>query len=160
MKMRIFPLFPLIVAAMFLMGIRQAFAWNPIADVRDNLLWTFGKTAEAGIAVKLAGAGDLQPGDTATSALAGIADYRFLTFSYGGIVVNRADAKPTDTFKIGFRLTSFFDLFKNPPTPQMTFLRDVNVGPAISSPIISRTHPVTLFLEANYQFGGSPTVTP
>jgi hypothetical protein len=141
-------------------GIQMAFAWNPLTDVRDNLIWTFGKTADAGIAVKVAGAGDLEPGDTATSALAGIADYRFLTISYGGIRVNKNDAKVTDTFKTGLRLTSFFDLFKNPPTQEMSFMKNINIGPAISVPIISRTHPVTLFLEANYQFGGTPIVTP
>ena len=160
MKLRL-PCLIIVLAFMALVyGTERAFAWNPITDVRDNLIWTFGQKAEAGIAVKLAGAGDLEPGDTATSALAGIADYRFLSFSYGGIVVNKNDAKPTDTFKIGFRLTSFFDLFKNPPTPQMTFLRDVNIGPALSCPVISRTHPVTLFLEANYAFGGTSVVTP
>ena len=129
----------LIAAAAFLTlwGATNAFAWNPITDVRDNLQWTFGQKAEVGEAVKLAGAGDLDRGDTATSFLAGIADYRFLTFSYGGIRVNRNDAIVTDTFKTGFRLTSFFDLFKNQPTPEMTFMRNLNIGPALSMPVIA-----------------------
>lgn len=133
-----------------------AFAWNPITDVRDNLQWTFGKKAELGIAVKLAGAGDLDKGDTATSALAGIADYRFLAFSYGGIVVNKGSGEKTDTFKIGLRATSFFDWFKNAPTPEMAFMRNLNLGPALSMPVIARSHPVALFFDVNYQFGGSP----
>jgi len=157
MKLRL-PVWIIAAVAIMVMGLLQsAHAWNPITDVRDNLQWTFGKKAEAGLAVKLAGAGNLESGDTATSALAGIADYRFLTFSYGGIKVNNNDAKVTDTFKVGFRITSFFDLFKNPPTQEMAFMRNLNVGPAISSPIISRSHPVTLFFDVNYQFGsGAP----
>jgi len=145
--MKKFPVF----FALFLTS--ACWGWNPITDVRDNLQWTFGKKAETGVAVKIAGAGDLEKGDTATSALAGIADYRFLALSYGGIVVNRGDAHPTDTFKLGFKLTSFFDLFKNPPTAEMEFMRNINIGPAMSMPVISRTHPVTWFLQANYEFG-------
>lgn len=135
----------------------KAHAFNPLMDVRDNLVWTFGKKVEIGEAVKLAGAGNLDAGDTATSALAGIADYRFMTLSYGGIKVNRQDAQVTDTFKLGLRLTSFFDLFKNPPTAEMAFMRDLNVGPALSCPVIARSHPVTLFLDLNYTFGTSGT---
>ena len=155
---------PVLIIALAVMAVlaamQAAFAWNPLTDLRDNVVWQFGKQAEAGLAVKLAGAGDLEPGDTATSVLAGIADYRFLTLSYGGIKVNKNDTKITDTAKIGFRITSFFDLFKNPPTAEMAFLRNLNVGPALSMPIISRTHPVTLFFDVNYAFGGAPAVTP
>lgn len=146
-----------LIRTLWLMGLLPvaAAAWNPVTDVRDNWQWTFGKTAEAGLAVKLAGAGDLDRGDTATNALAGIASYRFFVFSYGGIMVNKNDSKPTDTFKIGLSLQEFFGWFKNPPTPEMAILKNVNVGPAIAMPVISRSHPVTLFLQANYQFGGN-----
>lgn len=153
----------LVLAVCSLWPNRPVFAWNPLTDVRDNLQWTFGKKVEAGLAVKLAGAGDLERGDTATSALAGIFDYRFLAFSYGGIRVNKNDANVTDTAKLGYKVTSFFDWFKNPPTPEMAWMRNLNIGPALSMPIIARKHPVTLFLDINYQFGGtapSPAATP
>ena len=134
------------------------YCWNPVTDLRDNLVWTFGKSAEAGVAVKLAGAGNLENGDTATSALAGIADYRFLTFSYGGIMTNTNDSKTTDTFKVGLRVTKFFDLFTNKPTAEMEWMRNINIGPALSSPVFARSHPVTLFFDINYSFGGSKAV--
>lgn len=148
---------PVFLAVFLMWPVRPAFAWNPVTDVRDNLKWTFGQKAEAGIAVKIGGAGDLERGDTATSMLAGIADYRFLAFSYGGIRVNTNDAKVTDSFKVGYKITSFFDLFKNPPTPEMAWMRNVNFGPVMSMPVIARKHPITWFLEANYSFGGTPT---
>ena len=147
------------VSALILSIPWHCWAWNPITDIRDNLQWKFGQAAEAGIAVKLTGAGDLEPGDTATSALFSIADYRFLTFSYGGIRTNKEDAKTTDTFKVGLRVTKFFDFFANKPTLEMEWMRNLNVGPAISSPIIARSHPVTLFIEANYLFGGNAKTT-
>lgn len=147
----------LIIAGMFAIGfIQSAFAWNPLTDIRENTIWTFGKTAEVGEAVKLFGAGNLEPGDTATSMLAGIADYRFLSLSYGGTRINQNDASFTDTAKLGFRLTSFFDLFKNSPTPAMEWMRDLNVGPSVAVPLISRSHPVAVFLDVNYVFGGNP----
>lgn len=148
----------LCVMGLILVGPGFAYAWNPLIDLRDNLQWTFGKKAETGIAVKIGGAGDLEKGDTATSALAGIFDYHFLSAAYGGIKVNKNDAKVTDSFKIGLQLTSFFDLFKNPPTAEMAFMRNINVGPVMSMPVISRSHPVTWFLEGNYAFGGSKVV--
>lgn len=141
-----------IIALTLLSG--TAFAFNPVTDVRDNLKWTLGKTAEAGTAIKLAGAGDLDNGDTTTSVLAGVFDYRWFTFSYGGTKINRANQDFTDTAKIGLRLTSFFDFFKNPPTPEMGFLRNVNIGPSFASPIFSSNRAGTLFLDFNYQFGG------
>jgi hypothetical protein len=148
----------LLLAVLLLWPNRPVFAWNPLTDVRDNLIWTFGKTAEVGEAVKLCGAGDLKPGETATSMLAGIADYRFLSFSYGGTRVNKADTNFTDTAKIGLRLTSFFDLFKNPPTAEMAWMRNLNIGPSYAMSLFNSPHAGTLFLDINFTFGkATPT---
>jgi hypothetical protein len=135
--------------------LRPAAAFNPITDFKENVQWTFGKAAEVGTAVKLAGAGDMKPGDTSTSILAGIADYRWFSFAVGGTRVNQSDANFTDTAKLGLKLTSFFDWFKNPPTPEMAFLRNLNVGPSYAISMFSSPHAGTLFLDVNYRFGGS-----
>lgn len=129
-----------------------AFAWNPVTDVRENWVWTLGKTAEVGTAVKITGAGDLKPGETALSMLAGVADYQFLTFSYGGTRINKSNENFTDTAKIGIRLTKFFDWFKNGPTEEMAWMRNLNVGPSFSMPLLSEPHAGTLFLDINYRF--------
>ena len=128
-------------------------AKNLIMDVRENLVWTFGKTAEVGQGVKIAGGGDLDEGDTTTSFLAGIADYRFLTFSYGGTRINRSDENFTDTMKVGIRLSSFFALFRNEPTPEMSWMKNLNIGPSFAIPLFSRPRSGALFIDINYSFG-------
>jgi hypothetical protein len=134
---------------------QNAHAWNPITDIRDNVVWTFGKTAEVGEAVKLGGAGTIKNGETTTSMMAGIADYRFLTFSYGGTIVNREDSNFTDSAKIGFKVISFLGWFKNAPTDEMSLLKNVNIGPAFSMPLFRSPHAGTIFLDVNYTFGAS-----
>lgn len=147
------PLFVMGVIALLVSLCPKAHAFNPLTDLRENVVWTFGKTAEVGEAVKLCGAGDLKAGETATSMLAGIADYRFLSLSYGGTRTNRNDTNFTDTAKIGLRLNSFFGWFKNPPTPEMAFLQNINVGPSFAMSLFSSPHAGTLFLDVNYTFG-------
>lgn len=137
-----------------ILGPRWAFAFNPILDIRDNLVWTVGKAAEVGEAIKIGGGGDLKVGETSTSMLASIAQYRFLVFSYGGTRVNRNDENFTDTAKVGFRLNTFFGWFKNPPTPEMAWLQNVNVGPSYAMNLINSPHVGTFFIDLNYQFGG------
>lgn len=133
---------------------RPAFAWNPVTDIRDNVVWTFGKTAEIGTAIKLGGAGDLETGDTTTSFLAGIAEYRFLALSYGGTRINKDRAEMTDTCKVGIRLAPILGWFKNPPTPEMAMLKNINVGPSLAFPIFSNPHTATWFFDFNYEFNG------
>lgn len=129
------------------------YAFNPITDVRDNWKWTFGEQAEAGTAIKLWGGSDIDAGRTASSFLAGIADYRFLKFSYGAIRDNISGANLGDTFKVGVKLSGFFDWFKNPPTESMSFLKNFNIGPAYSIPVFTAPHAGILFIDFNYVFG-------
>jgi hypothetical protein len=130
-----------------------SFAWNPLEDLRTETIWTFGKKAEVGEAFKLAGSGDLKTGETTTSVLAGIADYRFLSLSYGGTRINQSNKDFTDTLKVGFRLNSFLDWFQNPLTPEMAFLRNVNIGPSFAMSVFGSPRVGTLFLDINYSFG-------
>lgn len=148
-----------LLAGLLLWPLRPAAAFNLVTDLRDNIQWTFGRQAEVGTAVKLFGAGDLKAGETATSLLAGVADYRWFTFSVGGTRVNQNDANFTDTAKLGLKLTDFLGWFKNPPTPEMAFLKNLNVGPSYAMSMFSSPHTGTLFLDINYQFGGPATPT-
>lgn len=143
----------LLIISLLVFVSSYTFAFNPIVDVRDNLIWTAGKSAEIGEAIKVGGGGDLAVGETSTSFLASIAEYRFLVFSYGGTRTNRNDANFTDTAKIGFRLNSFFGLFKNPPTQEMSFLQNVNIGPSYAMNLLSSPHVGTFFIDLNYTFG-------
>ena len=145
----------LLVTSLIVASTGTLFAWNPITDIRENIEWTIGKEAQVGTAIKIGGAGDLDSGETTTSLLAGIANYRFMTFSYGGTRINKANSNFTDTAKLGLRLTKFFDWFKNPPTPEMELLRNVNIGPSYSIPLLSSPRNGALFLDLNYTFGGS-----
>lgn len=136
---------------------RPVFAFNPVTDIRDHTVWTFGKAAEIGTAVKFAGGGELKSGETASSFLAGIAEYRFLALSYGGTRVNKSNADLIDTAKIGLRLNAFLDWFKNAPTPEMALLRNINIGPSVAMPLLSSPHVAVWLMDINYQFGsGAP----
>lgn len=145
-----------IIVVMFVSS--ACWAWNPVTDLRENVVWTFGKTAEMGTAMKIAGAGDLKSTELANSALMGIADYRFLTLSYGGTIIDRDGTQFTDTAKIGFRLNKFFDWFKNPITPEMEFLRNINIGPSFAMPLFTEPHAGALFVDFNYRFGSAGSV--
>lgn len=151
------------LVALLLIGVLQlscipAQAFNPVTDFQGNWVWTLGKQAEVGTAIKLWGDGDLDNGDTTTSLLAGIGEYRALVASYGVTRTDKAGANPTDTFKLGLKATYFFDWFKNPPTAEMAWMRNINAGPSIAMPLIGKNHPVALFFDLNYQFGGPSTV--
>ena len=135
----------------------SALAFNPLTDIQEKTVWTFGKTAEVGTAVKLGGGGNLDRGATTSSFLAGIAEYRFLALSYGGTRVNSNDATLTDTAKLGIRLGPILGWFKNAPTPEMSILKNLNIGPSFAMSLLSSPHQGTWFFDLNYQFGGSPS---
>lgn len=150
------------LCAVILLAAKVSFAWNPITDVRDNLVWTFGKAGSMGEAIKVGGSDGVgKDGSTYTSLLAGVADYRFLTFKYGVTYINQDTTKPTDTAKIGLKLTSFFAYFKNPITPEMAWLQNVDVGPSFAMSLLNNPHVGTVLIDANYVFGSSSlTYTP
>lgn len=136
-----------------LVAVSRAEAFNLVTDVRDNLTWTFGQAAQAGEGYNFSAK------QWDASALAEIAEYRFLAFSYGGTQIDPNSSKATDTFKVGLLSNFFFDLFKNPTTPQMAWMKNVNIGPSYAIPVFSGAtgHKGTFLVDINYKFGGTTT---
>lgn len=149
MKLRL-PVWILVVVAIGIIAmIQPAHAWNPVTDVRDNVVWKFGQSAQAGSGYDFAGK------HWDTSALAEIAEYRFLSLSYGATWLDANSNKATDTIKIGFLSSFFFSMFTNKPTPEMAWMMNLNVGPSIACPVFSGStgHKGVFLFDINYKFG-------
>lgn len=125
---------------------RPAAAFNPIQDVLDNTTFPIGTVASAGTAI------NLKNGDTSTSMLALIAQYRMLDFSAGGTRVNKSDSNFTDTVKLGLDLGWFFSQFKNNLPPQAQFLKNVNIGPSYAISAFAKPGQGYPFFDINFQF--------
>ena len=151
MKLRFFWFLIAVVGMVAIWGAERAFAFNPITDLRDHVVWTFGQTAQAGQGYDFAG----KKWDT--SALAEIAEYRFLSLSYGATFLDAASNQATDTIKLGFLSSFFFKMFTNQPTPQMQWMQNLNVGPSFAMPVFSggTGHKGVFLLDLNYRFSGS-----
>jgi hypothetical protein len=130
---------------------QMAQAWNPWTDLTQNVVWKLGQSAQAGEGYNFT----TKTWDT--SALAEVAEYRFLSFSYGGTQINGDSSAATDTFKVGVLSNFFFGLFKNQPTPEMAWLENLNIGPSYAIPVFSGNtgHKGTFLLDVNYRFSGS-----
>jgi hypothetical protein len=125
---------------------RPAAAFNPFQDVLDNTTFPVGQIASAGTAI------NLRNGDTSTSFLATVAQYRMLDLSAGGTRVNASDANFTDTVKLGFDLGWFFSQFKNSLPPQAQFLRNINLGPSYAISAVTNPGKGYPFFDINYSF--------
>jgi len=135
---------------------KPAYGWNPVTDVQNNLVWTAGTEVSIGTAYKLGGSGPARNGMRGDSVMFGIFDYRFLSESYGAINDPNGGGKLGDGLKTGLLLNYFLGWFKNPETPVMKALQNVNVGPVITTPILSSDHPfktIDYWVEANLKFG-------
>lgn len=144
------PLFIVVLAVMLAVaGIQKAFAWNPITDIRDNVVWKFGQAATAGSGY------DFSAKKWDTSALAEVAEYRFLSLSYGATFLDSGSNQATDTIKLGFLSSFFFKLFANQPTPEMAWMLNLNIGPSYAIPVFSggTGHKGVFLLDCNYKFG-------
>jgi len=160
MKMRMpwFIIFLALMASIF--GAEKAFAWNPILDIQQNLIWTLGEEAQLGTAYKIGGSGPVAIGQRGDSAMLGIFDYRFLKFSYGAISNPQDGSKIGDGLKTGLMLNYFLGWFKSPQTPAMQMLNNINIGPTVSIPLLTDPHPLkypSVWIEANYEFSGMPS---
>jgi hypothetical protein len=134
----------------------NAFAFNPVTDIQDNLKWTLGEQAMLGTAYKIGGSGDFKIGDRGDSAMFGIFDYRFTKISYGVITNPQNGEKVGDGLKGGLMLNYFLGWFKSPQTPAMQLLNNINIGPTVTIPLLSDPQPLkhpSVWIEANYQFG-------
>ena len=129
----------------------MCYGWNPIADFREQTVWTFGQSAQAGEGYDFAAA------KWDTSALAEIAQYRFLSLSYGATWLTKDSNQATDTIKIGFLSSFFFKLFAHQPTPQMQWMQNLNIGPSFACPVFSSSngHKGVFLLDLNYRFSGN-----
>ena len=129
----------------------RASAFNLITDIRDNVVWTFGQNAQAGEGY------DFAAKKWDTSALAEIAEYRFLSLSYGATFLDANSSQSTDTIKLGFLSSFFFKMFTNKPTPQMAWMQNLNVGPSYAMPVFSGStgHKGVFLLDINYRFSGA-----
>jgi hypothetical protein len=137
-----------IVMGMFAVAcLQKAFAWNPVNDVLQNTTFPIGQVAEAGTAV------NLKDGSTATSMLAGIADYRMFALSYGATRDNTSGANFGDTLKLGFKINWLLKQFTQPLPPSAQFLQNINIGPSIASNVMFGPRQINYFFDINYQFG-------
>lgn len=154
MKFRFFWFLIAVVGMVAIWGAERAFAFNPITDIRDNVVWTFGQSAQAGEGY------DFSAKKWDTSALAEIAEYRFLSLSYGATFLDANTQTPTDTIKMGFLSSFFFKMFTHQPTPQMQWMENLNVGPSFAIPVFSGQtgHKGVFLLDINYRFSG-PTAS-
>ena len=128
---------------------QPAQAFNLLTDIQNNVAWKFGSAAQVGEGYNFT----QKAWDT--SALAEIAEYRFLSFSYGATYLNQNSASGTDTFKIGLLSNFFFAWFHNQPPSSMLWMENLNVGPSFAIPVFSQNtgHKGTLLLDLNYKFG-------
>lgn len=152
-----------LIRVLWLMGLLPvaAAAWNPITDVQQNLVWTLGEEAALGTAYKIAGSGPIAIGKRGDSAMLGIFDYRFIKLSYGAISDPDNGSKIGDGLKTGLMLNYFLGWFKSPQTPAMQMLQNINIGPALSFPLLTESRPLkypSIWVECNYKFGGNKTV--
>jgi hypothetical protein len=145
-----FPVFLASFLMFFIWPNKPVFAFNPITDIRNNVVWTFGQSAQAGEGY------DFSAKKWDKSALAEIAQYRFLSLSYGATLLDSTSDNATDTVKLGFLSSFFFKLFTHQPTPQMAWMQNLNVGPSFAVPVFSGVtgHKGVFLLDLNYRFSG------
>ena len=141
---------PLLFMALMALCLDRCHGYNPITDFRDNVIWTFGSNAQAGTGYDFSGK------KWRTSALAEVAEYRFLSFSYGATFFSEESPQAVDTFKLGFLSSFFFKWFTHQPPPAMAWMENLNVGPSFAIPVFSNQtgHKGVFLLDANYRFSG------
>ena len=148
MKLRI----PWFIIALAIMAVvyaaEKSFAFNLATDIRDNVTWKFGQAATAGEGY------DFAAKKWDSSALAEIAEYRFLSLSYGATFLDANSANATDTIKVGLLSSFFFKLFANQPTPQMAWMENLSIGPSYAIPVFSGStgHKGVFLLDVNFKF--------
>ena len=142
-----------IIGAFFYMG-SDAFAFNLITDVEQQTTWALGSSVQAGTAIALRhdDSYNVRAGQFLGSAMADVADYRFLNLSAGGIFVPQADGtlRALDSAKLGLNFSYLFRNFVNQPP---AILKNLVVGPALSTTLVTTPHVFIPSVELNYQFG-------
>lgn len=142
----------LLALALVVCFVAPSYAVNPLKDFLENTTFPIGEAASVGTAV------NLRNGETSTSVLAEVMDYRMFAFSWGGTRVNTNDANFTDTGKVGLKLAWVFSQFSNSLPASASFLQNINLGPSVAMNLLSNPHVVTPFFDVNYTFGGGSKV--
>lgn len=158
MKMRL-PLFIIIVVAMFVAAlVVPVHAFNLIQDIDKNTQWTLGSSVNAGTSIVLRhdDSVNARAGQFVGSALASVANYRMLNLSAGGTFIPQpgGDLKALDTAKVGLNLAYVFQNFANQPP---AIIKNLVVGPALATSIVTTPHVVIPTFDINYAFGGTAT---
>lgn len=141
--------------AVCLLSVR-GFAFNLWTDIEQNTQWTLGSSVQAGTAVAMRSdaSTNVQAGQFVGSALASIADYRFLDLSAGGTFIPQPTGglKALDTAKIGINLGYLLKGFTNQP-PDV--IKNLVFGPSLTTTLVSTPHVFIPFFDINYAWGGS-----
>lgn len=157
MKMRMPWLIVALAAMAVIWGLERAFAFNLWRDIETETQWTLGSSVAAGTAVALKNEDSLniRGGQFIGSALAQISNYRMLSVWAGGNFIPRGDngLRAVDTGKIGLNLGYFFKNFVNQP-PDL--IKNLVIGPSLSTSIWTTPHVFVPFVDCNFAFGGMP----
>lgn len=135
-------------------GMQKVWAFNLIQDIDAQTNWDVGKAVAAGtsLVLKDVDAVNAKNGQFIGSALAEIADYRFLSLWGGGTFIPQSDGslKALDTGKIGINLAYFFKSFVNQPP---AIISNLVIGPSLATSIVSQPRVLVPSIDVNYKFG-------
>jgi len=138
-----------------------AAAFDLLDDLKSNVQWRFGSAAQAGTAISMRSddSTNVKAGQFIGSALASIVDYRFLNISAGGNFIPQANGtlKALDTGKIGINLGYLLKDFVNAPPD---ILKNMVIGPSLSTTIVTTPHVFIPFFDFTYSFSGTPVNPP
>lgn len=144
-----------VLVGLLMWSFNIASAFNPWEDIQAETQWDLGHSVAAGTAVALKSNDTygVKAGQFVGSALAEVADYRFISIWAGGNFIKQpnGELKALDTGKLGLNLAYVFKGFKNQP-PEL--IRNLVIGPSLTFPIFTTPHVAMWWIDANYQFGG------
>lgn len=143
-----------VITGLYFAGVSSVYAFNLITDIEQQTTWSLGSSVQAGTAVALKSdaSTSVKAGQFLGSAMADVADYRFLNLSAGGIFVPQSDGtlRALDSAKMGLNFSYLFRNFANQPP---ALLKNLVVGPTISTTLVTTPHVFIPSVEVNYQFG-------
>ena len=130
------------------------YGFNLLTDIQQNTQWTLGSAVETGTAVALRSdsSTNIKGGEFVGSALASLANYRFLNLSAGGTFIPQQDGslKAFDTGKIGINLGYFLKGFTNQAP---AIIQNMVFGPSLATTLVTTPHIFIRMFDINYTFG-------
>ncbi len=135
----------------------KAYGFNLISDIDQNTQWTLGSAVQAGTSLSLvnSSAYNIKAGQFNGSALASVANYRFLNFAAGGTAIPQANGstKLLDTGKIGINVGYFLKNMVNQPP---ALIQNMVIGPTLMTTLVTTPHVFVPGFDFNYSFGAPP----